>query len=106
MSSCYCCCCCTNECAKSISSESYTYRRSAVEHELDASPAALTQNAVFDETGHFLLYASLLGIKMVNVETNRVIKTLGRIESAERFLHIALFQGVPKVDSQLVKVSD
>ena len=51
-----------------------THRRSAVEHELDASPAALSQNAIFDETGHFLLYASLLGVKIVNVETNRVVK--------------------------------
>ncbi len=79
-------------------------RRSAVEHELEGSPGALAAaNAIFDETGHFLVYASLLGIKVVNMETNRVVKILGRIESGERFLHVAMFQGVPKVDSQLVK---
>ena len=74
-----------------------------MEHELEASPVTSTQNAVFDETGHFLLYSSLLGIKVVNVETNRVVRVLGKIEAGERFLHVALFQGVPKVDSQLVK---
>lgn len=75
-----------------------------MEHELEASPgAAATQNAVFDETGHFLVYASLLGIKVVNVETNRLVRVLGKLEAGERFLHVALFQGVPKVDSQLVK---
>jgi len=74
-----------------------------VEHELEASPVTSTQNAVFDETGHFLIYSSLLGIKVVNVETNRVVRVLGKIEAGERFLHVALFQGVPKVDSQLVK---
>lgn len=31
-------------------------------------------------------------------------QTLGRIETTGRFLHVGLFQGVPKVDSQLVKV--
>jgi hypothetical protein len=30
-------------------------------------------------------------------------QVLGRIESTERFLHVALFQGIPRVDSQLVK---
>lgn len=75
-----------------------------MEHELEASPtAAATQNAVFDETGHFLVYASLLGIKVVNIETNRLVRVLGKLEAGERFLHVALFQGVPKVDSQLVK---
>lgn len=49
-------------------------RRSAVEHELDSSPAAQSLNAVFDETGYFLIYPSLLGIKVVNIETNRVVK--------------------------------
>ena len=80
-------------------------RRSAVEHELEGARAEVggRGNAVFDETGHFLVYASLVGIKIVNVETNRVVKVLGKIESGERFLRVCLFQGVPKVDSQMVK---
>jgi len=50
-------------------------------------------NAVFDESGHFLLYATLTGIKLVNLITRRVIRTLGRVEHGERFLRLALYQG-------------
>ena len=28
-------------------------------------------NCIFDETGHFLLYATMLGIKVINLYTNR-----------------------------------
>lgn len=45
-----------------------------MEHELEDSSASATQNAVFDETGHFLIYSTLLGIKIVNIETNRVVR--------------------------------
>jgi peptidylprolyl isomerase domain and WD repeat-containing protein 1 len=38
-------------------------RRVAVEREFEKSDAIYYQNAVFDESGHFLLYPSLLGIK-------------------------------------------
>jgi peptidylprolyl isomerase domain and WD repeat-containing protein 1 len=49
-------------------------RRSAVEYELESSPAMATMNAVFDESGHFLIYGTLIGIKVLNIETNRVVK--------------------------------
>jgi peptidylprolyl isomerase domain and WD repeat-containing protein 1 len=55
-----------------------------VEHELEASSASLRQNAVLDETGHFLLYTTLLGIKLVNIETNKVIKVRRNKESGCR----------------------
>ena len=52
-------------------SESVTYRldaidfgrRIAVEKELIADPDAPCQNAIFDESGNFLLYSTVLGIK-------------------------------------------
>jgi peptidylprolyl isomerase domain and WD repeat-containing protein 1 len=49
-------------------------------------------NAVFDFSGNFILYATVLGIKVVNLVTNKVCRTLGRPEGAERFLTITLFQ--------------
>ena len=61
-------------------------------------------NAVFDETGHFLMWPSLLGIKVVNLNTNNTAVLLGKYEVSERFLGIALYQGVPKVDSQHVRL--
>lgn len=38
-------------------------RRLAAERELAGDPAAPAANAVFDDSGNFLLYATLLGIK-------------------------------------------
>jgi peptidylprolyl isomerase domain and WD repeat-containing protein 1 len=44
-------------------------RRSAVERELVASEKAPPSNAVFDETGNFLLYPTLIGIKVGPLST-------------------------------------
>jgi peptidylprolyl isomerase domain and WD repeat-containing protein 1 len=74
-------------------------RRAAVEKELAASPNVA--NCLFDESGHFILYPTLLGIKMVNLETNKLVRVLGKVESSDRFLRIALFQGRPKISSQM-----
>ncbi|KAK9828550.1 hypothetical protein WJX72_000712 [[Myrmecia] bisecta] len=71
-------------------------RRLAVEKELSAAETAAVPNAVFDESGNFVLYPTLLGIKVVNLVTNRVARIIGKVENTERFLRIALYQGVPK----------
>ncbi|KAK9833523.1 hypothetical protein WJX81_001231 [Elliptochloris bilobata] len=70
-------------------------RRLAAERELAGDPAAPATNAVFDDSGNFLLYATLLGIKVVNLVTKRIARVLGKVESGERFLRLALYQGVP-----------
>lgn len=57
-------------------------------------------NALFDESGHFLLFPTMLGIKVVNTVTGRTCACLGQIENTERFMGIALFQGVPKANAQ------
>jgi peptidylprolyl isomerase domain and WD repeat-containing protein 1 len=80
-------------------------RRSAVERELLATEGGPPSNVVFDESGNFVLYPTLLGIKVLNVETNRVVKILGKGENKERFLSVCLYQGVPKGDSQYKKSS-
>ncbi|KAH0611339.1 uncharacterized protein H6S33_010604 [Morchella sextelata] len=51
-------------------------------------------NIVFDESGHFILYGSLAGIKVLNTTTNTVVRTLGK-EEPLRPLNIALYQGAP-----------
>lgn len=68
-------------------------RRLAVERELVADPEAPMPNVNFDESGNFVIYASLLGIKVVNLVTNRVSRLLGKVENTERFLRVALYQG-------------
>ena len=66
-------------------------RRMAVEHSLD-QPA----NVVFDESGNFLIYPTMLGIKIVNTHTHQVTRLLGKVETNERFVRVALYQGKPK----------
>ena len=78
-------------------------RRQATERELEASGDAMAlSNLSFDESGHFLVFGTLKGIKVVNVVTNKVVRVLGMVESGERFLSVALYQGVPRVDSQFL----
>ncbi|KAJ1954509.1 Peptidyl-prolyl cis-trans isomerase cyp15, partial [Dispira parvispora] len=70
-------------------------RRLALDRELAKSPQVATANAVFDQSGHFLLYPTLLGIKMVNIVTNKAVVLLGKSEP-NRFLNMALYQGLPQ----------
>jgi len=53
-----------------------------------------TANAVWDESGNFIIYPTLLGIKVLNTVTNRVSRMLGSSETS-RWLNLALFQGAP-----------
>lgn len=76
-------------------------RRAAVEREIQHSNAV--SNCVFDESGHFILYPTLLGVKIVNIETNKLVRVLGKVENSDRFLRISLFQGKPKTNSQFEK---
>jgi len=72
-------------------------RRVAVEKEIDSvvnSDVFVTpSNVIFDETGNFILYPTLLGIKLVNIFTNKLVKILGKEEVNARFLLLALYQG-------------
>ncbi|KAF2300786.1 hypothetical protein GH714_015769 [Hevea brasiliensis] len=68
-------------------------RRMAVEKEIEKTETAPQPNAVFDESSNFLIYATLLGIKVVNLHTNKVARILGKVENNDRFLQIALYQG-------------
>lgn len=51
----------------------------------------MSNNIIFDASGHFLLYPTLIGIKVINIETNRCVNILGKTDNI-RPLHIALFQ--------------
>eukprot|EP01038_Epipyxis_sp_PR26KG_P013453 gene13453-18043_t len=78
-------------------------RRQAVERELESSSDGMSLITMsYDESGYLLLFGSLKGIKIVNIITNKVVRIIGSGEIGERFLAIALYQGVPKVDSQLL----
>ncbi|KAH9045062.1 hypothetical protein EDB84DRAFT_1558799 [Lactarius hengduanensis] len=49
--------------------------------ELDGKVPDSWMNAVWDESGAFVLYPNLLGIKVVNTVTNRVVRLLGKDET-------------------------
>ena len=69
-------------------------RRLAIERDLQRSPYFNDLKAHFDQSGHFLLYPSPIGIKVVNLENNRVVRLLAR-EDTLRPLQFALYQGIP-----------
>ncbi|KAJ3122259.1 hypothetical protein HK100_012066, partial [Physocladia obscura] len=59
-------------------------RRLAMEKEIEKSKGggqSATANAIFDESGYFIIYATILGIKIVNIETNRVSRLIGKMEN-------------------------
>lgn len=67
-------------------------KRMATEKELEKSEAYNYCNIIFDRSGYFLFYATMLGIKVVNLYTNECVREIGRAENP-RFLQLALFQG-------------
>lgn len=70
-------------------------RRMAVERDLEKSEAFRNCNVVFDETGNFVMYGTMLGIKVINLYTNQCVRFLGKPENT-RFLQLSLFQGSAK----------
>lgn len=73
----------------------------AVERELDKTETNLG-NIIFDESGYIILYPTMLGVKMVNLYTNRCIKIMGKPENI-RPMRLALFQVFNK--SLMIKIS-
>ncbi|WEW61359.1 Peptidyl-prolyl cis-trans isomerase cyp15 [Emydomyces testavorans] len=70
-------------------------RRMAVERDLQNPVVASKINIIFDESGHFVMYGSILGIKCINTFTNRVVKVFGKDEPF-RALNLAIYQGQPQ----------
>jgi peptidylprolyl isomerase domain and WD repeat-containing protein 1 len=63
-------------------------------------------NVLFDDSGNYLIYPTLLGIKIVNLKTDKVERLLGKVESTERFLAVSLFQGTIKISrAELIRIS-
>ena len=67
-------------------------KRLAVEKDLQKSDFVNRSNVVFDESDNFILYPSVLGVKVVHIKTKGCVKFIGQSESL-RLLSIALYQG-------------
>ncbi len=69
-------------------------RRLAIERELQKTPYFASIAPTFDQTGQFLLYPSIIGVKVIHLESNKVVRILGKGESL-RPLQLALYQNIP-----------
>lgn len=67
-------------------------RKMTIERSVESS--LQHENAIFDQTGNFVLFPSMLGVKVYNWKTNRFIRSLGKDETNFRPLCISLFQGL------------
>ncbi|KAK2781776.1 hypothetical protein FQN52_001360 [Onygenales sp. PD_12] len=70
-------------------------RRIAVERGLENDATIPKVNVIFDESGHFVMYGSVMGIKCINTFTNRVVRVFGKDEPF-RALNLAVYQGQPQ----------
>lgn len=70
-------------------------RRLAAEREVESPALRNKINVIFDESGHFILYGSILGVKAINTFTNQVVKIYGKDENI-RPVNLAIYQGQPQ----------
>ncbi|KAL3761099.1 LOW QUALITY PROTEIN: hypothetical protein ACHAWU_001368 [Discostella pseudostelligera] len=56
----------------------------------------------FDNSGQYLLIPTIVGIKVINIQTHRVVATVGKGDaSAVRFIHLCLCPGDAKINQQM-----
>jgi peptidylprolyl isomerase domain and WD repeat-containing protein 1 len=81
-------------------------RRVAMEKEIAkniGNETVPSPNVIFDESSNFLLWPTMLGIKVVNIHTNKLTRLLGKQENTQRILRLALFQGKPKSSGSVMQ---
>ncbi|ORY62263.1 uncharacterized protein BCR38DRAFT_371973 [Pseudomassariella vexata] len=70
-------------------------RRLAAERQIESTDLRNKVNVIFDESGHFILYGSILGVKVLNTFTNHIVKIYGKDENL-RPVNLAIYQGQPQ----------
>ena len=56
----------------------------------------------FDNTGKYLLLPTIVGVKVINTQTHRVVATVGKGDASSlRFLHLCLCPGDAKINQQM-----
>lgn len=73
-------------------------RRMAIERDLEKSESSSLANIIFDQTGNFIMYATMLGVKLINIKTNKCIKILGKSDNL-RILQVSLFQVLKEIQN-------
>mmetsp|Transcript_23026 Transcript_23026/g.38101 ORF Transcript_23026/g.38101 Transcript_23026/m.38101 type:complete len:617 (-) Transcript_23026:553-2403(-) len=77
-------------------------RRMAVEREYRAAQEAPPSNVVFDESGKLIIFASVCGIKVIDIHSSTLIRLIGKVENTERFTNLALFQGRATLSATMI----
>ncbi|KPM34978.1 Peptidyl-prolyl cis-trans isomerase cyp15 [Neonectria ditissima] len=70
-------------------------RRTAHEREVESPALKTKSNVIFDESGNFIMYGSMMGIKVLNTYTNQVVKVYGKDENF-RAVNLSIYQGQPQ----------
>nr|PVC51976.1 cyclophilin peptidyl-prolyl cis-trans isomerase protein [Theileria orientalis] len=60
-------------------------------------------NLLFDSSSNYLMYPCMLGVKIVNIITNKLVRVIGKSEPSLRYMKISLLQHV--VDKKRYKPS-
>lgn len=71
-----------------------------IEIEQEICSSSMQPTILFDESSNFLLFPTMYGIKIINLITNKVSCIIGEHEN-ERFIHIALYQGLWKKSGEI-----
>jgi peptidylprolyl isomerase domain and WD repeat-containing protein 1 len=78
-------------------------RRLNMEKEIEKTDSLIYSNIQFDLSGHFIIYSTMIGIKIINIETNKCSKILGKADNL-RPMNIAVFQGKLKRSTAAVTI--
>ena len=70
-------------------------RRMGQEKDVESQTLKDKSNVIFDESGNFIIYATMVGIKVLNIFTNQVVKVYGKDENF-RAVNLAVYQGQPQ----------
>ncbi|KAJ2893088.1 Peptidyl-prolyl cis-trans isomerase-like protein [Zalerion maritima] len=70
-------------------------RRMALEREVESTALRRRANVIFDESGNFVMFGSVWGVKVINTFTNEVVKYYGKDENF-RAVNLTLYQGQPQ----------
>lgn len=65
-------------------------RRMNNEKEIDKTDSLNYSNIIFDTSGHFILFSTMIGIKIINIETNKCVRVLGKGNDYKEKLHFVL----------------
>ena len=61
-----------------------------------------SMHMTFDNTGKFLLIPTIVGVKVINIQSHKVVATIGKSDASSlRFLHLCLCPGDAVIDQQM-----